>query len=53
MKDDKPDSCRGTAGKICAACEIKVPLRYWCGTCEKAVAEKRCPFCGLKARRIN
>jgi len=26
-------------------------LPYWCESCERSVPEKRCPFCGLKARK--
>lgn len=26
---------------------------YWCETCERLVPEKRCPFCGLKARKVR
>ncbi|MBJ6725650.1 hypothetical protein [Geomesophilobacter sediminis] len=33
----------------CGSCADNI-FRYWCETCGRAVAEKRCPFCGLKAR---
>lgn len=26
---------------------------YWCEVCEREVAEKRCPLCGLKARKLR
>jgi hypothetical protein len=29
------------------------PQQYWCETCERIVAGKRCPLCGLKARKIR
>ena len=35
----------------CAACLSEEILSYWCESCERSVAEKRCPYCGLKARR--
>jgi predicted RNA-binding protein with PUA domain len=35
----------------CAACRSEEILTYWCDSCERSVAEKRCPYCGLKARR--
>ena len=46
-----------TCGKIkpgepCPACRERESLPYWCDSCERAVAEKRCPLCGLKARKI-
>jgi hypothetical protein len=39
----------------CAACHGEAIFPYWCDSCERAVPEKRCPYCGLKARkqRIN
>ncbi|GEM_PF-1967069 len=36
----------------CRVCGIDEPLPYWCETCERPVAEKRCPCCGLKARKM-
>jgi hypothetical protein len=29
------------------------PLEYWCEVCQQNVPEKRCPFCGLKARKMR
>jgi len=37
----------------CQFCAKLAGLRYWCEVCERPVAEKRCPFCGLKARRMR
>jgi len=34
----------------CAACPAE-ELLYWCDSCQRSVAEKRCQFCGLKARK--
>ena len=28
-------------------------LPFWCEACQIAVAEKRCPLCGLKAKKIR
>lgn len=36
----------------CAACRVEEELfSYWCQTCKRQVAEKRCPYCGLKAQK--
>ncbi len=35
----------------CAACGQDDIFGYWCETCKRSVAEKRCPFCGLKAQK--
>jgi predicted RNA-binding protein with PUA domain len=35
----------------CAACRSEEIFSYWCDSCERSVPEKRCPYCGLKARR--
>ncbi|MBT1072186.1 hypothetical protein [Pelotalea chapellei] len=37
--------------KFCEGCEEWNTPQYWCDVCEREVAEKRCPLCGLKARR--
>jgi predicted RNA-binding protein with PUA domain len=29
------------------------PLPYWCETCQQLVADKRCPGCGLKSRKVR
>ncbi len=50
------DSCpcgSGTANGSCPLCGGEEPFRYWCDTCRQAVPEKRCPLCGLKARRMR
>ncbi|MDR3580791.1 MAG: hypothetical protein P4L44_12595 [Oryzomonas sp.] len=39
--------------ETCPACREAEPRRYWCETCERVVADKRCPLCGLKARKIR
>jgi predicted RNA-binding Zn-ribbon protein involved in translation (DUF1610 family) len=31
----------------------KFQLSYWCDICQQEVPEKRCPFCGLKARKMR
>ena len=35
----------------CAACRSEEIFAFWCGSCERSVPEKRCPYCGLKARK--
>jgi len=52
MTNDKC-GCGGDQEKeSCAVCRIgQELLSYWCQTCHVAVAEKRCPHCGLKAQK--
>lgn len=40
-------------GKTCPMCTAEVALPYWCEMCERLVAEKRCPGCGLKAKKVR
>jgi predicted RNA-binding protein with PUA domain len=40
-------------GDTCGTCATKTQFFYWCEVCEKTVAEKRCPSCGLKAKKIR
>lgn len=53
MNDGKPERPGGKPDNACAACGKGEPPHYWCEVCEKVVAEKRCPFCGLKACKIR
>ena len=39
-------------GAVCQVCRDRESLQYWCESCEQTVAEKRCPLCGLKARKL-
>jgi hypothetical protein len=49
----KPCTCSGgQKGDICLECGGMTTLGYWCETCKKAVPDKRCPLCGLKAKKI-
>jgi predicted RNA-binding protein with PUA domain len=42
-----------SAGESCTTCSSGgVPI-YWCESCRKAVEEKRCPLCGLKAKKVR
>jgi hypothetical protein len=56
------DPVRKEAGGKCACCGELTPCRfcgeaedtgYWCDVCGREVASKRCPLCGLKARKIR
>jgi predicted RNA-binding Zn-ribbon protein involved in translation (DUF1610 family) len=53
MKRDEERCSRrdGETEDICTQCEGEDVLPYWCQVCRQAVAEKRCPLCGLKARK--
>lgn len=53
MSNGKPERCCSESGRSCEACGKNQLPHYWCEVCGKAVPEKRCPFCGLKARRIR
>lgn len=43
-KEEKP---------ACSVCGKGRQLLFWCENCKQAVAEKRCPLCGLKAKKIS
>lgn len=48
-------TCRckgGEKGETCPVCGEERTLPYWCPTCRMAVADKRCPLCGLKATKL-
>jgi predicted RNA-binding protein with PUA domain len=52
MKDENCNGCIGKEELTCQGC-CEDELLYWCDTCACAVAEKRCPSCGLKARKMK
>ena len=53
MADEKRGGCRKGKGGTCTGCgDLEMP-GYWCNVCEREVAEKRCPFCGLKTRKLR
>lgn len=35
----------------CAGCRGEAIFAYWCESCRRSVADKRCPYCGLKAKK--
>jgi|GEM_PF-1745270 len=37
----------------CKGCDNEMPLSFWCETCQLLVPEKRCPSCGLKAKKVR
>lgn len=45
--------CLNKSQENCRKCINEDRLLYWCQVCNQAVAEKRCPMCGLKARRMR
>jgi hypothetical protein len=47
-------SQKGDSGEqSCAGCRGDEVFPYWCSSCNRAVADKRCPYCGLKAQKRN
>lgn len=55
MKRDG-ENCSFPAGEsqgVCPGGDGVNDLPYWCQVCRQAVAEKRCPLCGLKARKLR
>lgn len=51
--DKKGCSCSVKNSEVtCRGCDL-AELPYWCETCKKLVAEKRCPGCGLKCRKAR
>jgi hypothetical protein len=50
--DDKNCSCcEGEYQGVCPEGDGAEVFPYWCQVCRQAVSEKRCPLCGLKARK--
>jgi len=41
------------SGEVSTVREDRKLPGYWCEVCQRTVAEKRCPLCGLKARKIH
>ncbi len=53
MPERKCDCSRKGSDKECLVCAEQDKLGYWCANCQRTVPQKRCPLCGLKARRIR
>jgi predicted RNA-binding Zn-ribbon protein involved in translation (DUF1610 family) len=53
MVDGKCRCAGNKPGEDCPDCGADESLLFWCDTCEEAVPEKRCPLCGLKAKKIQ
>ena len=53
MADGKCACGGGMPEEARPVCGSGEALRYWCEVCGRAVAEKRCPLCGLKTRRMR
>ncbi len=51
--DEKCTGSINEKGEHCTVCRQREMPGYWCDVCEREVAEKRCPLCGLKARKIR
>ena len=49
MADGKRTCGGKDEGDACLLCGEREMFSYWCDGCKQAVAEKRCPLCGLKA----
>ena len=45
-------SCGTGEGKSCPACGGE-QAAYWCESCKQVVDDKRCPLCGLKAKKLR
>ena len=46
-------ACGETEEESCTLCDSGGEPLYWCEACREYVAEKRCPLCGLKAKRVR
>jgi len=53
MTDENCICGSAKSGADCSLCRERKYLPYWCESCRQAVAEKRCPLCGLKAKKIR
>ena len=50
--DQKKCGCGdGHKQEGCSGCSGEQVFAFWCESCERSVPEKRCPYCGLKARK--
>jgi hypothetical protein len=54
-KESRGRSCcrENSNSDTCRDCDSGILLQYWCETCQLLVMEKRCPSCGLKARKVR
>ncbi|WP_298270684.1 hypothetical protein [Geobacter sp.] len=53
--EGKEPQCRcaeGKPGEKCPFC-MGEERWYWCEVCREAVADRRCPRCGLKTKRMR
>ncbi|HEX2768767.1 MAG TPA: hypothetical protein VHN12_05745 [Geobacteraceae bacterium] len=46
-------TCGANPREGCPACGKKELSGYWCDICQQVVTDKRCPLCGLKARKMR
>jgi len=46
-------TCGADPPESCPVCEKRECLGYWCEICGQVVTDKRCPLCGLKARKMR
>jgi predicted RNA-binding protein with PUA domain len=53
MSKKECDCNEDNSGTECLTCDRILLLSYWCETCKRPVAEKRCPGCGLKSRKVR
>ena len=53
MADEKCRCGMEKSGEVSQVCEACKQAGYWCDVCKRIVAEKRCPLCGLKTRKIR
>jgi len=50
MADEKC-GCGQEQEATCAECRREETFSYWCSSCDRAVPDKRCPYCGLKSKK--
>jgi predicted RNA-binding protein with PUA domain len=46
-------TCCVSKGESCSTCNPEGFPLYWCESCQETVEDKRCPLCGLKAKRMR
>jgi len=49
--EPKNCACDPTRPGSCPSCRAEAIFAYWCESCRRSVAGKRCPYCGLKAKK--
>lgn len=53
VREQEEHGSEKNADRKCRKGGSETSFSYWCETCQQQIPEKRCPGCGLKARKIR